>query len=441
MVQHMPGNVKHNRRRNANLRQLKRRWDKLHVTAHGMYGIIDAKANPEVNAMPAIRPRTKDRKVHKLLRGAAIATLAVSLGTLLLPQAGRDATASITEGETPVNKRNGKTVMYIMDEAGMQLRDEDAERIDQLNYSFALIRDGRADGSHWTGVRRVEEYLRKHPHIDGVLSVGGWGADGFSDACATEAGRQRLADSLLDLMDAHGFVGVDIDWEYPGISGNGIKSREEDVDNWYALLAVLREGLDRREAAAGREYILSAAIGAGDDTIALYDYARLNGLLDQLVLMTYDLRGFERITGHHAGLYPGGEKPNTGARAVKLVTEGGFHAEKLLLGVPAYARVWRQVSGGGDGLGQRAATSGNKTIHFDELLRLEDQGYTRHYDEEAQAAYWFNGSTFVSGEDDRSIAEKCRWLREKKLLGAAVWSVNQDPSGAMLAMLDAALRE
>ncbi|MBE5796228.1 MAG: hypothetical protein E7327_02490 [Clostridiales bacterium] len=350
------------------------------------------------------------------------------------------ADAAIQE-EHSMHKRNGRTVMYIMDEAGMTLRDDDAHKLDQLNYSFALIRDGRADGSHWRGTRRVTEFLRKHPHIDGVMSVGGWGADGFSDACMTEEGRKTLADSILALMDEHGFVGVDIDWEYPGVPGTGIVSREEDVENWYALLQLLRDGLDAREAAKGREYILSVALGAGESHLKVIDPARLNRLIDQAVVMAYDLSGFDRTTGHHAGLYSDGNGGHGGAHAVESLINRGLAPERILLGMPAYGRVWRQVTGGGDGLSQRAATSGNKTLSFDEVLRLTDSGYARHYDDEAQAAWWFDGSSFVSADDDRSIGYKCGWLMKKGLQGAAVWQYTQDASGAMLAMLDAALRK
>ncbi|MEE1222112.1 MAG: DUF4835 family protein, partial [Bacteroidaceae bacterium] len=73
---------------------------------------------------------------------------------------------------------------------------------------------------------KVQAFLKRNPHVDGVLSIGGWGADGFSDACLTEEGRKILADSLLTLMDDCGFVGIDVDWEYPGVPGTGIVSRE-----------------------------------------------------------------------------------------------------------------------------------------------------------------------------------------------------------------------
>ena len=390
--------------------------------------------------MPARKPRTEDKKLRKLLKRFALLTMLAAFAGVCVSQRTYIAHEAKAEEGTPVITRKGRTVMYLMDSANLTLRDADASAMDQLNYSFALLKAGRADGSHWLGLRKVQAFLKKHPHIDGVLSVGGWGAEGFSDACLTEEGRRRLADSILALMDEGGFVGVDIDWEYPGVSGTGITSREEDVENWYALLALLREGLDQREALHGREHILSVALGAGENHLSAIDPARLALLLDQAVVMAYDLCGFDRMTGHHAGLYPDENRSASGAKAVRSLMDRGLPAEKILLGIPAYGRVWRQVSGGSDGLDQRANTSGNKTISFDEILRLEQQGYTRRYDEKAQAAWWFDGSTFVSGEDGESIGFKGRWIVENGLLGAAVWQYTQDENGAMLAMLDAAMR-
>lgn len=389
--------------------------------------------------MPEIRPRTKEKRIRRGMGRAVIAmTLLCAVSGMMLSGAERLIGAS-AEVEMMRPERNGRVVMYVMDEAGLKLRDSDAESLDQLNVSFALIRNGKADVSHWRGQKKVSAFLKKHPHIDGVLSVGGWGADGFSDACRSAEGRQKLADSILRIMDENGFVGVDIDWEYPGVPGTGIVSREGDVENWYALLAELRDGLDEREAQHGREYILSVALGAGDGHLNAIDPAKLNGLVDQAVLMTYDLCGFDRMTGHHAGLYPDAGKNGTGAQAVQRLIDGGMHPGRIMLGIPAYGRVWRQVSGGGNGLHQRAATSGNKTISFDEVLALEKKGYTRHYDDEAQAAWWFDGSTFVSAEDAQSVAFKCDWLVKMGLQGAAVWQYTQDASGEMLDLLDEAL--
>ncbi len=391
--------------------------------------------------MPAKRPRTKENKKRKLTRRVLLMTMCVCTASAAFFAGKADMASTQEEGSNMMKARNGRTVMYLMDGATPVLRDEDAYMLDQLNYSFALIRDGKAAADHWQGTKQVAAFLRRHPHIDGVMSVGGWGAEGFSDACMTEESRRTLADSILSMMDAYGFVGVDIDWEYPGVPGTWIISREEDVENWYALLTLLREGLDARESLHGREYILSVALGAGDAHLNAIDPARLNGLIDQAVVMAYDLCGFDRMTGHHAGLYPDAGKSGSGAYAVEKLISGGLEPGRILLGMPAYGRVWRQVTASGTGLHQRAGTSGNKTISFDEVLRLPDGGYAKHYDEEAQAAYWFDGSSFVSAEDDQSIQYKCDWLLDKGLQGAAVWQYRQDASGAMLAMLNAALSE
>lgn len=331
-------------------------------------------------------------------------------------------------------KRSHTTVVYVMDQAKLSLRDADAAHIDQINYSFALIRDGKADGSHLLGVEKVKAYLQKHPHIRGVLAIGGWGADGFSDACATAEGRQKLADSLLGLMDEYGMRGVDIDWEYPGVS-TGIKRREDDVENWYQFLACLRQGLDAREAQTGQEYVLSVALGAGENHIRAISPARLNALVDQAVVMAYDLCGFDTTTGHHAALYPNMTERSSGARAVKLLREGGLAADKLLMGFPAYGRAWRQVVSEGDGLGAQAGSTVTKVMTFDEMNVLDANGYTRYYDKDAVATYWYDGATFVSGEDAQSIREKLSWVKAQGLQGTAMWSYGQDESGAMMALL------
>ena len=240
-------------------------------------------------------------------------------------------------------------------------------------------------------------------------------------------------------MDENGFRGVDIDWEYPGTSAGGIKSRAEDVENWYALLTLLRDGLDKRTAETGQKHTLSVAVGAGDSLLKPIDPARLNALADQVVVMAYDLCGFDRKTGHHAALYPDDNTRQSGARAVRTLTQGGLSADKILLGIPAYGRMWRQVSG--RAVTQTAGISGTKVLNFPDLLALESQGYTRYYDGAAKAAYWVGGENFVSGEDEQSICDKAQWAVQQGLQGAAVWSYGQDDSGKLLAWLKDALSQ
>ena len=329
--------------------------------------------------------------------------------------------------------RRGRTVMYVYDNASLGLRAEDANRIDQLNYAFALIKNGEASGTHWQGIREMTSFLRQHPSVAGVLSVGGWGADGFSQACASEEGRVKLADSILHLMDQHGFVGVDIDWEYPGSSAAGIVSSAKDEENWYSLLGLLRDGLDERENATGRRHYLSVALGVNQASEV--DPVRLNALVDQTVLMAYDLGGSDKVTCHQSGLYPAGDVTASGAYGVNALIRGGMTRDKILLGIPAYGRMWRQVPSSGNGLGVKAGTSGNRTLNYADVQQLVNDGYTRYYDEEAQAAWWYNGANFVSADDEQSLRCKARWVLDQELLGTAVWAYAHDNDGSVTRIL------
>ena len=104
-------------------------------------------------------PRTKETKGRRLSRVMPAAIIAASV---FIPAARAE--------------NQPMTVVYALDSANLTFRDSDAANINQINYAFALIRDGEAVGSHWAAIDRVRAYLRKHPHIRGVMAVGGWGA-------------------------------------------------------------------------------------------------------------------------------------------------------------------------------------------------------------------------------------------------------------------------
>ena len=264
---------------------------------------------------------------------------------------------------------------------------------------------------------------------------------GFSDATATAQGREKLAQSMLELMDQHGFRGIDLDWEYPGSSMGGLKHRENDWDNYLSLMELLRVELDAREAATGKDYILSVALGANKSLINAVDGTRLSSLVDQVNLMTYDFTGFDRTTGHHAALYPDGDNPLGAAYVVQAYADRGIPKSKMQLGAAFYGRAWRQVPSSNNGLGQRAATTGNKVYTQGQIQELLASGSTqRYFDQAAQSPWLYDGSTFISYEDAESMAAKAAYIRQQGLLGVSCWALDQDVTGTLVQTLDAGLR-
>ena len=153
-------------------------------------------------------PRTKERSLKRSAKKLALLLMLLMVTVVSVTSGAYNTQAAKAEEEAPMDTRKGRTVMYIMDSHDLKLRDEDAHALDQMNYSFALIRDGKADGSHWRGLKKVQAFLKRNPHVDGVLSIGGWGADGFSDACLTEEGRKASLDRAYadELWSVDGFI-------------------------------------------------------------------------------------------------------------------------------------------------------------------------------------------------------------------------------------------
>ena len=86
-----------------------------------------------------------------------------------------------------------KVIGYVSTKDLGTLKEQDIKNLDVINIAFGLIERHRVV---WDSCGN-EEYLPKireiNPDIKIVLSVGGWGADGFSQAARTEEGRALFA--------------------------------------------------------------------------------------------------------------------------------------------------------------------------------------------------------------------------------------------------------
>ena len=172
-----------------------------------------------------------------------------------------DVPAVSAGADTKEGLGSGVVSAYVYDRGGLVFRDEDARYMTQMNYSFALLEDQKVSGSHWQSIGAFKKYIKHHPHILPGRAVGGWGADGVSQAAATETGRAAFVESAVALMQEHGFLGIDIDWEYPGSSVAGIKSSKDDPENLLLLLKALRTALDDLTRGDGVKRLLSIAVG------------------------------------------------------------------------------------------------------------------------------------------------------------------------------------
>ncbi len=337
------------------------------------------------------------------------------------------AAPELTPAEAGSNGK--KTAAYVYDKPALALRDEDASSLDQMNFSFALIKNGELSGSHWTAIDKFKAYIAKYPSIMPVLSVGGWGAGGFSEAASTAEGRACFAESAVRLMREHGFMGLDIDWEYPCSSAAGIASSPNDKRNFTLLLRELRTALDGLAAEDGKPRMLAIAVSGDPNALRNIECAEVGAIVDQINVMTYDMhtRG---AASHHTPLYSANEAyPLSVDRSISACISAGLPAGKLMVGAAFYGHVFTLKSASGSEP-FTAADSGSKTLSYDKIWA--DAGWDFRYDSKAQAAYAVKGKQFVSYDSAEAVIAKGRYAASKGLMGIMCWEYGKDSSGELV---------
>lgn len=327
---------------------------------------------------------------------------------------------------------NRQIIGYAYGEGILNVTEADAKKLTTINIAFGTLDENgllsRESLNHMYALARIKEW---NPNIKFVLSVGGWGAGGFSEMAKSEAGRKAFANSCLKFIEEYNLDGLDIDWEYPGINWSGIEASPEDKPNFTKLLGTLRNTL-------GNEKILSIAAGAEQFYIDNTEMDKVAEVCSYIQLMTYDMRadGYP-TTGHHTALYAGAgdtTEKNVNASVRKFI-KAGVPAEKIIIGAAFYSRVWKEVAGNReDGLMMPAKECGFSGASYTQLVAeyINKNGFVRYRDEEAKAPYLFDGSTFISYDDPESIAEKCRFIKENNLLGIMYWEHGQDETHELL---------
>lgn len=317
--------------------------------------------------------------------------------------------------------------------------EKDMKKLTHINLAFGLIKDGVLDMSGLAHLDLLPRFRQWNPEIKIVLSVGGWGAGGFSLMARTAAGRERFAGSCLEAVERYALDGIDIDWEYPCSDQAEIDCSPADRENFTLLLRELRRQLGDR--------ILSIAAGAGEYYIEGTEMEQVAETVDYVQLMTYDMcGGFSHRTGHHAALYPSagdGRKINT-RDIVQLFAGAGVPREKIVIGAAFYSRRWTGVrSAENHGLLQEAESVGQGGPAYSQLTHefVKQNGFTQYWDEDAQAAYLWNGTEFISFESPRAIELKTAFVKEQGLLGIMYWEHGCDTTGELLEAIHRAMAE
>jgi chitinase len=327
----------------------------------------------------------------------------------------------------------------------------------------------------------IQQLKGLHPHLKVLMSLGGASATNtaaFSTAASTDAGRQALAASCIDMfvngniaagITAPGlFDGFNIDWEFPAAT---------DTQHFTALLREFRTQLDVLSKTTGKKYTLSFDGPAGSQNYVNIDLAKAAAQVDFITIDGYNYSGsWVTQTNEASPLFDSRQDPLYGQDldiddTVNAYLKAGVPPSKYTMGLPLYAAGWTGAPNVNHGLYQNSTApspvllangtaictdlSGNTPgcdtlltpglLTYSTLTTLTSNGYSKYYDPRriAVSLYDPTGGTFYTYDDPVTAALKMIYINFKVpggLGGAYVWAVkDDDANGTMVKTMAAGL--
>lgn len=343
---------------------------------------------------------------------------------------------------------------------GQTIQQYPVHKLTHIIYSFLKLQNDTLtfhNEQQKQTLQQLVQLKKQYPQLNVMVSIGGWsGCAPCSDLFASAEHRRVFAKTTVELFKQYSIDGLDLDWEYPAIEGfPGHKYSVQDKDNFTALVKQLREEM-------GNNYLLSFAAGGFinyiDESI---DWDKVMPLVDFVNIMTYDLvGGYSTVTGHHTPLrsYRNGQEStekavdrllgkiarrgrgdrredslnNYSPRTLRTLRES--LSSKLIIGAAFYARVWENVADSNHGLYQSGHFKQGVAYKSFTTYFSDSSGYHYYWDKKAKAPFQYNPSKklFATFDDQRSIREKTKFIREKKLGGIMFWELSQDKTAGGL---------
>lgn len=216
--------------------------------------------------------------------------------------------------------------------------------------------------------------------------------------------RQTLIENIVSLVLKYDLDGINIDFEY---------MYEEDKNLFSRFIIELKPRLAELGA------VLSVDVTAPDGSpewSLCFDRNVIADVADYIVFMAYDQNG---ISSPKEGTTAGYNWVK--ANIEKFLGQEGVEADKLILGVPFYTRVWEEKNG-------EIETS---TIDMKSIDEVVPESASKTWDDDLKQYYIEfveDGATNkIWAEDEESIKAKLSLISEYKLAGAAYWEKDREP--------------
>lgn len=328
--------------------------------------------------------------------------------------------------------------------------DIDLSKVTHLNYAFARISENglvaltdpwadtdqrfTARGDTWNDsesnlfgtLGQLFKLKNANRNLKTGISIGGWSdSKYFSKVAATPESRAAFIDSAIDMMINFGMDYIDIDWEYPvegGLEGN--LHSPQDGENFVRLLEDLWYELQCLNEQSGRRHFITIATPAGPYYAVNFELPRIHQFVEFINIMTYDFSGnWSPTIQHHSNLLPYDGGSISVSQSVQYYLSQGVPANKIVLGVPFYGRMFQCVGSCSIGGLFTAVNENQEIINYNKIDTTNVL-----WDDVAKApiAILAARNIAISFENTRSLQLKLQFLKDNNLRGVMFWESSGD---------------
>lgn len=255
--------------------------------------------------------------------------------------------------------------------------------------------------------RNVPEMMSKAQNSNTKVLIS-FAGEGFNPLVEDSIRRNKFVQYMVTFMRTNHFDGIEIDWE------TGI-----DLKVHAKLMEDIRTELNKWELHDNKKYYLTTALHY------FHKYnkelaERLEKNIDWINIMTYDMGG---------GIWGKKASHNTPFNEIKKALKNWksvFDPNMLCIGLANYGFIYKYI------LPEEEVKSSlnqyGKYIGYNHFLKLKNEGWSEQYDPEEDVSYYISPdkNLFVTMENETSILNKIKWIRQENFKGAFWWEFHYD---------------
>ena len=288
------------------------------------------------------------------------------------------------------------------------------------------------DAQLWSRTTALKKY---NPSLRVFLSIGGWSFNDpptqhiFSNLVGSGENRFKFVVHSLLVMEAYGFDGIDIDWEYPGAYDRG--GSPADKENYVTLMSELKA------AFRSKGYGLSFTAPSSYWYLQHFDLPGLLQHADWVNVMTYDLHGVWDGKDPYIGAIVQAHTNLTEIKqTMQLFANVKIDPSQIVMGIGFYGRSFQlsdpSCSDPGcpfeSGAAPGPCSQNSGTLMFSEIESIINGSSLSPIFDSVDAVKYivWNDNQWVSYDDAETFQMKLNYANSICLGGTMIWSVDQD---------------